>query len=341
MLAFHALEQLPDQLRQAGIIAAGQAGQADFLIARGLFQGGGQLHQMLQAPLTNRAIQHPRLAEAAAAGTAPHDLQHDAVVDDLRIGHRDILGIDHAVQIGNDGLQHLLRGLGAVGPEGGDGAVLVVGHVVQGWHVHAPHLSQAPEQHILARTGLLPFVDDRVQLDDLLLAVAYHERIDEIRQGLGVEGAGAPRHHDGIILPALLPQKRNPAQLQHRQDVGVAHLILQGEAHHVEIVQRVAALQGEQGNVLLLHQGHHVHPGHADPLAQAPGLGVDGGVEDLHAQVGHGHLVGIGEAEGKVQLGLLPALDGSVHLAAGVSGSFLDFLQHGFNLLGIQRRISS
>ena len=97
-------------------------------------------------------------------------------------------------------------------------------------------------------------------------------------------------------------------------------------------MQGRAALQGEEGHVFLLHQGLHIHPGHTHALAEHVGLLVDAVVENLHAQVGHGDLIGIGEAEGEVEGGLVPAFHRRVHLAAGVAGGLLHLLQHRFDL---------
>ena len=335
-LVGQALHQFADQLRQTGIVAAGQAGQADFLISRGTLQLFGKLHQALQAALAHRAVQHARLAEAAATGAAAHDLQHDAVVNDLRIGHGNLRGIGGLVQVSDNGLDHLGRGFRAVGRKGRNGAVLMVGHIVQRRHIDAAQGGKALHAFFAGLAGFLPFQDGAVHLDDGLLAIADHKGVDEVRQGLRVEGTGPAGHHDGIFPAAVLPQQRNAAKLQHGQDVGIAHLILQGEAHHIKLIQCAAVLQGKQRYVFLLHQGHHVHPRHADPLTQAPGLVVDNGVKNLHAQVGHGNLVGIGKAEGKVQLRFVPGLQGGVHFAAGVAWGLLHLLQHGFDLIGVQ-----
>ena len=212
----------------------------------------------------------------------------------------------------------------------------MVGHIVQGGHIHTAKGGQALHAFFAGFAGFLPLQDGAVHLDNGLLAVADHEGVNEIRQGLGVEGAGPAGHHDGIPLSALLPQKRYAAELQHGQDVGIAHFILQGEAHHVKFIQGAAVFQGKQRYVFLLHQGHHIHPGHADPLAQTPGLVVNNRIKNLHTQMGHGHFIGIGKAEGEVQLCFVPALQGGVHFAAGVAWGLLHLLQHGFNLLSVQ-----
>ena len=96
-LFFISGHQRGNQLGQAGIIAGGKGGKAHFLIAGGGFQRIGQFQQALHAALPHRAIQHARLAEAAAPGAAPHDFQHDAVVHDFSVGHGDFLGVNCGV----------------------------------------------------------------------------------------------------------------------------------------------------------------------------------------------------------------------------------------------------
>ena len=150
-----------------------------------------------------------------------------------------------------------------------------------------------------------------VEADDLgehLLALTDVEEVEEIRHGLGVIGAGAAADDQGAVLAAVSRAEGDLCQLQHIEDGGVAHLILEGEAQEVEVHDRVAALQTGEGHVLLLHLLLHIHPGGIGALAPDVVVEVEAMVEDADAQVGHTDLVGIGEGEGE------PRLDGGLIL---------------------------
>lgn len=182
-------------------------------------------------------------------------------------------------------------------------------------------------------TALLPFPYRGDELHNHFLAVANHHRVHKVGQRFGIKGTGTAHTNNGIRVGSLRRMQGNSAQLQHGQNIGVAHLILEREAHHVKAIQGRAGFQRKQRDAFLFHQRFHVHPGHADPLAQGPGLLIDDAIKDFHAQVGHGHLIRIRKAEGEVHLRLWPGLDGGVHFAAGISGRLLHLLDHFLDLL--------
>ena len=92
------------------------------------------------------------------------------------------------------------------------------------------------------------------KLENLLFAVAHHEQVHKIRQRFGVEGAGAAADHKGRIhLVALLPRQRDVRQLQHIEDVGIAHLVLQRKAHDVEFAHRCEGFQRIERDIVFAH----------------------------------------------------------------------------------------
>ena len=352
MLLVQTANQLANQLRQTGIVAGGQARQADFLIPGRVFELLRHFHQMFEAPLAHRAVQDARLTEAAAARAAAHDFQHDAVVDNLHVRHGDFRGIERLVQVRDNRFEHLFGRFGAVRLHGRNRAVRVILHVIECRDVHAADGAQALEDRHAARALFAPLHDDAVEVEDLLFAVADHERVNKIRQRFGIERARPARDDNRVFLPAIFPQKRNAAKLQHRQNVGVAHFILQRKAHDVKGAERTAAFEREQRDFLLLHQVHHVHPRHKRALAEHIRLLIHRGIENLHAQMGHADLVGIRKAERKMQLRAVPRLELRIHFPAGIArrllhliehpgdGFLVDFgLQSGSTSLTVQRRI--
>ena len=208
----------------------------------------------------------------------------------------------------------------------------MIGHVIEGGHVHALDLRQRLETLHAGLAALLPFPYRLRELDDLLLAVADHDRVHKIRQRFRIEGAGSAHTNDRIVHAALCGMQRHAAQLQHGQDIGIAHLVLQGEAHQIELIQGRAAFQRKQRHAILFHQFFHIDPRHTHALAQRPRMGVDDRIKNFHAKVRHGHLIGVREAEGEMHLCVLPRLDCGIHFAADITRRLLHLLDHFLDL---------
>ena len=243
MLLFKGLHQLTNQLSQTGIVTAGQAGQADFLIAGGIFKAESQFHQPFQAPFPYRAIQHACLAKAAATGASPHNFQHNTVMNNLRVRHRDILGVIGRVQIHHNPLVHLSRSFRAIRRKGSNGAVFMVGHIIQRRHVHPLQLRQLLQAAFPGFPGLAPCRNDVAQFQHDFFPVANHEGVNDPCKRFRIEGARASCHDDGILPATFAAAERNAGQMEHGKNVGVAHLVLQGKAHHIEGIHRMPAFQ--------------------------------------------------------------------------------------------------
>ena len=258
------------------------------------------------APRAHGPIDEPRLTEPAAADAPAEQLQHHPVVDDLGGGDHGLGGVIRLVHVlddplGDHGGDALLR------RDGRDGAVLVIGHVIQGGDVQAGDLRGGAEHPVL---GPALALGPAVQLDQLhgdVLALAEGDDVHEGGQRLGIVGAGpADDDERGERRPvrAVDGQARQVEQVQH---VGVGQLIAEGDADQVELRDRVAALQGVEGQTGLAHLVGHVAPGGEHALAPDSGDLVHHAVEDADAQVGHADLIGVREAEGiaAVHLGLV------------------------------------
>ena len=68
-------------------------------------------------------------------------------------------------------------------------------------------------------------------------------KIKEVRDRLGVVGAGTACNNNRIGFTALFGQKRNVCQIQHVDDVGIAHFIADGKGDHIKILYRILTLQ--------------------------------------------------------------------------------------------------
>ena len=80
-------------------------------------------------------------------------------------------------------------------------------------------------------------------------------------------GAGASGQHQWVIIRPLTGQHRYAAQVQHIEDVGIAHLILQGKVNKIHLMKGCLAFQGCQRQASLPQQRFHIAPGRANPFA--------------------------------------------------------------------------
>ncbi len=127
------------------IIAGGEAHKGHVLIA-GILAGFDALpgKQFLAAP-PYRAVDEPRLTEAATADTAPEEFQHHPVLGDFRGGNNGFHRVVGAIHVGHNPLGYLswsplLGGTAATRPSGG------VGDRIQGGHIEPGNLGGLPQE---------------------------------------------------------------------------------------------------------------------------------------------------------------------------------------------------
>jgi len=84
-----------------------------------------------------------------------------------------------------------------------------------------------------------------------------------------------------MIEAAILAVERDAAQIEHRQNVGVANLVLQAEAHQVEVAQRRERFQAVQRQTMPAQNLLEIRPGGEDALAGPLGVVVHDRVKDL------------------------------------------------------------
>ena len=112
--------------------------------------------------------------------------------------------------------------------------------------------------------------------------------------------------------------RRDAAQVEHGQDVGVAHLVLQAEADQVEVAERGEGFQAVQRPVLAAQQGFKVDPGSEGPFAGPLGIVIHDRVQHLQTMVAHAQGVGVGEGQAQGAADPAVVLDDAVQLAADV-----------------------
>ena len=164
------------------------------------------------------------------------------------------------------------------------------------------------------------------------------DNVKEIRDRLRIAGAGAARHDQRPAVIAVFRIERDARQVQHGKDIGVGKLVLQGKAHGIKGREGVFALHGIQRQLQSLHLRLHIQPGHKGALAPPVLVAVEQLVQNLFAQKGHSHLVGIREAEGKTHIHLILFFIDTAGLAAGIAAGLLHPSQRFFQF-GIKHRV--
>ncbi len=281
-----------------------------------------RLQHLLGRALEPRTVDDAGLAEAAALRAAALDLDRHAVVHGLQERHD--RRRQRRRQLLHEALRHARGQPFDRRRHGLDRAVGVVLGPVEARHVDAPDLREL-QQHLVARAAplLLPLAHEVDDVDDRLLAVAQREHVDEVRQRVRVERAGAAADHERVRVGALLRLHRQARQVEHVQDVRVRALVAQREADDVELAHGVARLEAPERHALGAHRVFHVGPRREDALGQHALAAVDDVVEDAEPQVRHADVVEVGVGEDDADVAGVPVLDGRVPLAAGVARGLL------------------
>ena len=301
-----ALHERGEQGLDPAVVAGAQRKQRQLAVPGRLKHLPGHGFQKAGVPLPDGPPDHARLAETAPARAAPGDLEREAVVDRLHQGDDGPPRPGAAVEVGDDPLPHGLP------------------RRMQGGRVHALDAGQPGEPLPPVQFPLLRGDEGPGDFGDDLLPLADHEGVDEAGHRGGVEGAGAAGDDQRVLLGPLFPPNRDPRQVQHVEDIGVAEFVLEREADGVEALQRRARFQRGQGDAVPAHLPLHVRPGRVAALGGDPRVFVQDRVEDLEAEVRHPHLVAVREGEGEEEVALRVVLPDGVDLPAGVAAGLFD-----------------
>ena len=338
MLLGRPFVQVVQQLFQLAVVRGGQAGQAELLIAGVGAQVLCGLVQQAGVPLAHGAVEEACLTEPAAAHAAAQHLDAGTILNSTHHGHHKVGGRGELVQILDDGLGDARRNARLVGGDGLYSAVLVVGDIVESRDVHARDLCNVEQQLLFGDALLFRLFDLGADGGQLVLALAQLDNVKEIRDRLCVAGAGAARYDQRPAVVTVFGIERDASQVQHGKDIGVGKLVLQGKAHGVKGREGIFALHGVQRQLQALHLRLHIQPRHKGALAPPVLVAVEQFVQDLFAQKGHSHLVGIREAEGKAHIHHVLFFIDTAGLAAGIASGLLHPSQRFFQF-GIKHRV--
>ena len=305
------------------MVGGGKAGQAQLVIAGVAAQLARAVADEFGAALTERAVQLPRLAEAAAAHAAAQNLHAGAVLHGAHQRHHKVCGRGEIVHILHDGLGHGGGHAGAVGGDGFNAPVLFVRYIVKRRHIHAGQLGKLQQKLLLVPVLLFAGLDGGADILQHLLALAQLHHVKEIRHRLGIADARPAGDDQRPALVTVSGAQRDARQAQHGEDVGVAKLVFQGKADDVKLGQRVLAFKAVQGQPQALHLLFHIGPGHERALAPPVFVAVEQLVQNFFAQKGHTDLVGIREAERHTDIDLGLIFIGTARFTAGVTAGLL------------------
>ena len=329
--ALVAIGQALGHLADLGVVGAGEREQPDLLETGGRQAPLDHLADAGDAALTDRSGDHSGLTEPAASGAAAEDLDAHPLVYRLRQRHERLLRVGPGVEVHDRVLGHSPRHARVCRVRGDplDPPVRQVGDVVEPRHVDRAGAGQAQEELDPAprHTVPLPSGHDIGDHEDGLLAVADDGGVDEVGDGLGVEGGVAAGDDDRMGVVAVDRVQRDPAEVERGEHVGVAELGGETEAEEVEIAQGAVTVDGELRHRMGAHERLHVRPHRVGALGERVGALVEDFVQDHRALVGDADLVGVGVHQGpadRVVTADRPVLDGGVEFAADI----LDGLAH-------------
>ena len=117
--------------------------------------------------------------------------------------------------------------------------------------------------------------------------------------------------------------ERNPGQIQHIENIGIGHLIADGESDHIKIPDVCLTFQRPQEKLVFSHFRFHVPPGGEDTLTPDAVHLIHHAVQNAHSQIGHSNLIGIRETERHSHAGLGQILFHFSPLSAGIAGWLL------------------
>ncbi len=236
------VDDVAHRVLEPGEVGTRQRRQRHLVVAAPFQAPLHHLAHLRRRPLAHRAGDHARLAEPTAPRAAAEHLDVEPVVDDL--GQRDERSsrVGPLRQVAHRPLRRLRAARGRPAAE---------------WRPAGPRRTRArrapgrtrlrrrPARRNSRRVSRAPAGADAapghhglVHLPHHFLAVAQHERVDEVGQRLGVEGTVAARHDEGVLGAAVGGVHRQARQVDQVDHVRVHELGREVEGQDVEGVGR-------------------------------------------------------------------------------------------------------
>ena len=118
--------------------------------------------------------------------------------------------------------------------------------------------------------------------------------------GSGLAVQGPPAITNGCAIVRSSADKRNSAQIQHREHVAVAEVVLQRETQHVEVAKRRELFKAPKRQAVPAKQLLHILQRRERSLALPTVAAIHNIVEHLKAVVAHADGVGVGKCKAQL-----------------------------------------
>ena len=136
--------------------------------------------------------------------------------------------------------------------------------------------------------------------------------------GSGLNDACPPASTTGCVIARSAADSGMPGQVKRGQQVGVAEFGGEGDAEHVEGGHRAVRVDGELRDAVRPHELFQVGPDAVGALGEHARLLVQHLVEDGDALVGLADLVRVRVEQRPPDIGLIPHLNGGIHLTPDI-----------------------
>ena len=325
--ALVAVGQPLGDLADLGVVGAGERQQPDLLEAGLADAVLDHVADRRDRPLPDRAGDHPGLAEAAATGAAPEDLDAEPLVHGLGQRHQRVARVGPGVEVHQGVLAHPVGYAGPVGRHGDQGTVrrrtTRRRSGARRRHRWRPAATAARRDHPGEPS---PFHSRTTSLIASTISSPSPSTTASTKSaiGSGLNAAWPPASTIGSSSVAVLGVQWDTGKVERVQHVGVAQLGGKRDAEDVEVSYRTVAVHRELRDAVLAHHRLHVGPHRVGPFCEQTLALVEDLVEDLHTLVRQAHLVRVGVHQHPTDVGLVPRLLDGVEFAADV----LDGLAH-------------
>ena len=203
-------------------------------------------------------------------------------------------------------------------------------------HINPWHHGQIKQQSRARQPCLLAFGQHQSDLRQQLLTITQGDEIEKGGIRLWIAGGRWPSSKDQRRslrvtqrqVTAVCRSDRNPAEIQHLQDVGGAQLITQAEAKDVEGVEGPAALHTEQRLLTLLEAFGEIGGRQVGAITDLPRQGIENRVENDVPQIAGAHLIKLGIGEGPANPGGMPVPGLHTQLMAHIASGPVDARIH-------------
>ena len=165
------------------------------------------------------AVNHACLAEPAAADAAAENLNACAVMNNIREGNNEFIGIYNAVKVFNYALSYFRLCFRAVGCYAFYCIVVIVFNVIKRWDVNSVNLRDSLQIIDSLSAVFFPFLKSVHKLADNLLALAEGEKVEYIRNRFGIIGARTAAVYKRFILSAVAAAQRYACKVKHVENI--------------------------------------------------------------------------------------------------------------------------